>query len=304
MSDVLPKDAAFALLQEVVNDFQSRGRTTVTAGIKPEMQRRSPVGFAEANYGHERFTEFLREAEGAGIIEMSRWRKQPVVLLPGQPIEAAGGEPAAGRHGSQRPQVRADLWEAFTNWGDWIRLWDSEEDRAFRLPSDPHRDRAIDLDRRKAWEASPERFVVIPGISQEIQLGWMNSFADRQHGRSGLMLRFALSAEERKAQAFSQVAREDPSIYSSWLDLRVAEVVDHITAWRDEGHLAIEIFERDAGITLAAGPSIPPKQVQLSAPIGDVEAQLREMAHHAVDAMSVDELMALPIRLGHVLRRP
>jgi hypothetical protein len=301
MLDPLSVDAAIVLLREVVADLQSRGRTTFAAGIKPQLQRRSPAGFDETSLGFESFMEFVDFAASRGVVEVSRIGGQPVVSLPGsQPVEAAEAGRQAGVR--RRPRVRADLWEAFTNWGHWQRAWDRERGVAFRIPaeeheSEPERYRTL----REEWKAQPERFVEIPGISQAEQFGWMSEFADQQTGKTGLLLRYALREEERKAQAFSQAIREEPGTYTRWLDLRVERIVKAIEEWKAKEGLDIDICEgsppadegqqRSDVAAPAATSSVPA-----------TEADLRKLAHVAIDGMTYEELLRLPIQLGHIVR--
>jgi hypothetical protein len=296
VTDTAAVDAAIALLREVVTDFRERGRTTLAAGIKPELQRRSQVGFDEHALGFDRFSDFLEYAAGRGAIEVARHRGQPVVRLPGDPDQEAPIATSRERT-RRRPRVRADLWETFTNWGDWRRAWDRTRGIAIKIPASESHDTSETREVRQRWDAEPHRFVEIPGIPQEEQLSWMRDFAEAQTGTTGLLLRYALKEEQRKAQAFSQAAREDPAVFNRWMDLRVQKVVDAVEAWKARTNVDVDIYDHTIAEPPAAEVTQPPPTIASS------EEELRALAHRAIDGMTVAELLQLPIKLGHVVKR-
>jgi hypothetical protein len=296
VTDIAPVEAAIALLREVVADFRDRGRTTLAAGIKPELQRRSHVGFDEHALGFERFSDFLEYAASQGAIEVTRHRGQPVVQLPGDAADVAVVSSSRERS-RRRPRIRPDLWEAFTNWGDWRRAWDKTRTIAIKVAANANHDTPAMREVRQRWEAEPHQFVEIPGIPQEEQLSWMRDFAEAQTGTTGLLLRYALKEEQRKAQAFSQAAREDPAVFNRWMDLRVQKVIDAVEDWKAQTGVDVDIYDHTITEPPVADVTQPPPTVP------DSEEELRALAHRAIDGMTVAELLELPIRLGHVFKR-
>lgn len=295
-------DAAVALLREVIADLQARGRTTMAAGVKPQIQRRSP-GFDEQQLGFEKFSEFLQYAAQQGAVELDRSRGQPVVLLPGSAARQPRVVP--GRLGSvrRRPHIRRDLWEAFTNWGDyWRRAWDKERQIAVRVQLSPAEgEDASTTSLRTLLDEQSDRFVAIDGISEAEQVEWMREFAEAQGGRMGLLLRYAVKEEERKAHAFSQAAREEPAVYARWMDMRVQKVLDAIEAWKLEHGINVDPCEAaprgDESEPIAA---IRASDEPLVADMN--ESQLRDLVRAAVERMTYSELLGLPIQLQHVVR--
>ena len=293
MSAPSSAQAALSLLTDVVRDYESRGRATYAAGIKPEMQRRSP-GFDERQLGFARFLEFLQFAAEQNVVTLTHRLGQPAVGLPAAESPATGRAPARS---SRRPHVRPDIWRAFTNWGEWRRGWDLQTLRAIMVPAEPgQRDLPEHVAIRKEWEADPTRFVEIPGVSQEVQIAWMIEFAEAQPGSVGLLMRYALREEELKARAFSQAAREDPGIFQRWMNLRVSRTIDAIEAWKKEKGLEIDIYvvERSADVEPAS-----PSQPHAAAPMGDED--LRGLLHAAIDRMTRAELLRLTVPLEYVV---
>jgi hypothetical protein len=297
-------DAAVALLREVIADLQGRGRTTMAAGIKPQLQRRSP-GFDEQQLGFEKFSEFLQYAAQKGAVELDRSRGQLVVMLPGstalEPVAAVRRRGSARR----RPHIRPDLWEAFTNWGDyWRRAWDKEQQVAVRVPLSPAEgEDPSTTSLRTLLDEQSERFVPIDGIPETEQVEWMREFAEAQGGRMGLLLRYAIKEEERKAHAFSQAAREEPAVYARWTDMRVQKVLDAIAAWKLEHDIDVDPCvaarandESERSVAAVTVSDEPAMRADLT------EAQLRELVRAAVEHMTYSELLALPIQLQHVVR--
>lgn len=298
MSDSPPLEEALALLRAVVADFRARGRTTLAAGIKPELQRRGPDGFDEHLLGFDRFADFLEFAASRGAVVVTRAGGQPVVGLPGDRSPAA--RVTAREGGRRRPRVRRDIWEAFTNWGNWRRGWDKTEQRAVRLPENTAHETSSTKATREAWDAQPDRFVEIPGIPQEEQLAWMRDFAAEQSGRTGLLLRYGLKEEDRKAQAFSEAIREEPAVFARWQDMRVQKVIDAIESWKAEQGVEIDILE---GESRAERVEVVPTEHPGPLPATLADADLRILAHRAIDAMTPEELLKLPLLLGHIARR-
>lgn len=298
MNDESAIQESLDVLVDVLVDFEARGRTTFAAGIKPQMQRRSVNGFDEHQLGFERFAEFLDHAASRGIVEVVRQNGQPVVHLRGRATASA----ASATRASRRPKVRADLWEAFTNWGTWRRLWDKQAELAVRLPLDSTKDRARQAEIRTNLTTSPERFIDIPGLSQSEQMQWMEEFAEQTEGATGLLLRFALKEEDRKAQAFSQAARSDSRVYARWLDLRVEKVIAAINAWKAEHDVTVDIFET-AGEPPEQGDAPDSAKPTSSESIAS-EDSLRAMVQEAVGRMTYADLLRLPIPIEYTLSHP
>ena len=211
-----------------------------------------------------------------------------MVLLPGTTVQQPVAVPRAHGSARRRPHIRRDLWEAFTNWGDyWRRAWDKERQIAVRVPLSPTEgEDASTTSLRTLLDDQCERFVAIHGIPEADQVEWMREFAEGQGGRMGLLLRYAVKEEDRKAHAFSQAAREEPAVYARWMDMRVQKVLDAIEAWKLEHEIDINPCEAApldhelqpiAAVRVSDEPFVG---VEMNA------SQLRDLIRAAIDQMT------------------
>lgn len=285
--------SAFDLLARVVADYCETGRRSYSAGLKPELQRRTP-SFDEKALGFETFREFLRAAEGAQVVDLHPATRGPdIVVVPhGQPVPAAPVHPAPSR-----TPVRSDLWKAWVDWTPGYRkVYDRVHDAAERIPSVP----TVALDGRQrelaeALEAGDDRVVPIPGIPIEEHLAWTAEFAAGA-GDAAPLLQEALR-KQRPAMEFAAALRRMPSVAARWRGFQLERVRAVLKAWAAEHGLDIAI---DAPVPTAVAPPSRHESDTGGSSGGesDVEVEeLRRRAHHAVDRMSATELGDLRIPL-------
>jgi hypothetical protein len=305
---------AFELLRDVVYDLEARGRITVSAGIKPEMQRRSLGGFDERRLGFRNFSDFLRAAQRAGIIARVRaadgrevfgavgqrpsrtesFQSRGARSLPQRPI------PSTRPQGSER-RLRPDIWAAFVDWKENIkRVYDRERGRAYKFPVDPQPgERPEDAEVRAAALANAARFVPIEPIGMEQQREWMLAFID-SHSTHPLAvpLRNTMAHGDRPFQAFSRIVRTDPDLAREWNRTRLNRVAAVVTAWMADHELQFDLWEgaadheRDARLTPPAREVEPDQELR----------RLRAALHAAIERMPEAELLKLSIPLQYLTR--
>lgn len=298
--------SAFDALREVVRELEARGRQTVSAGVKPELQRRTLGGFNERRLGFSSFSAFLAAAEEAGYVARTTTEHGHtfVTLAPLASVVPEGGarieppeRPAPGR------RLRRDLWRAFVDWReDILRFFDRELGQARVLPAEASRSEVgDDAELRHALAAQPDRFIEIKPIPMEQQLEWIRDFV-QTHREQFLAeeLSEALAAA-RPVQAFSQLIRTDAALLQEWNRTRLHHVGSVVEAWIGEHELGINPWEETAlrGSPLEGRPLRSEGNVEVPAEF-EVE-RLRQSLHRALDRMPAGELLRLPIPVEYLV---
>jgi hypothetical protein len=283
-----PIEDAFRLLVEVVGEYSAHGRRTVSASLKPALQQRSLGGFSEQKLGFPTFRQFLRAAEGRGL----------VALLPaGVDLEVRPlGDAAApiSFTSDSRPEspvsIRPDLWRCFIDWKPgWRRVYRKDADQAIMFPENPvPLEPAEFTAMRSDWKVHPERYVAITPIPQDVHIGWMREFAG---GVTDAIARGALEAalkDDRPAAAFMEAVRAFPKVGSEWRARRLEHVLTVIRTWIQTHGLELKYAvsrPRRATMVRVAPPAID----------GFVAERLRSILHSAIDKMPVAELLKVRI---------
>ena len=287
-----PRDAAYQLLREILEDFAASGRRAVGANLKLELRRRSYGGFSEDRLGFSSFRRFLEAAEAEGIAHL---RVQPdsdlEVYLPGATGSPVGLEPSA-KTSSSPAAIRRDLWKAFVDWtAGWTRVYQVTEDRAVMFPTEPHPlERPEHTAYRDAMRVAPTAFRVIEPIGIERHLAWMKEFtASLKDAADRSPLEAALQTE-RPIAAFTRVARTSHVMFSRWHGFRVQRVADVIKSWASANDLEVSIFESadERAEENRAAPSSRP------------EDEFRKKLHALVDRLSTDDLNQIWVPLRYL----
>jgi hypothetical protein len=169
---------AFELLSSTVNDFFLRARPCLGAALKPRLYDR---GFSERAFHFNKFGDFLRAAERAGYVKLSKTSGgdiavlpasisaapaptlQPTVLVPVAPESTIGSSSLVASNVPLR--VRPDLWNAFNSHSDnWV--YDPDQDRAFRADAE-------------AWGMPARTLIPVPSGRDRIA-EWMRAFTNQQ----------------------------------------------------------------------------------------------------------------------------
>src|SRR5437868_2738874 len=199
---------------------------------------------------------------------------------------------------------------------DWSpefeRAYDREHERAFRLyiqaeSYDPEVQRV-----RQDMRERPGRYVPIEPVAMNTQLEWARTFTTTlEPGALRDGLEAALRAE-RPLQEFTRTIRamRGNHPWSVFRNQRVAEV---ITQWARRHDLDVDPIEARPAEprpveARAVGESAPPRLARLPVHALGMAAEfdlaaLRGQAHHLVDRMTMEELLALPVSLGLLHRR-
>jgi hypothetical protein len=290
--------AAFSILADIVQRWYAEGRRAYGASLKPEMRSLTSNAFDEKLLGFMTFKHFLLAAADQGLVDV-----HPAPNSPDVQVVPKGKEPMGLRGGSDRsstasniPRIREDLWKAFVDWNTaFERFYDRAHDVAHRIAS---AESAFDSPAlktlRQEKRTDTARFVPILPITFAEQVDWMRQFAAKQPPETRLHLMPAIESA-RPARDFSMTVRRSSDLAFAWQNERFQRVMERIDAWKSEHNVVVDIY---------APPATPPdrreRPVRASALSLD-ERRLRERIHGAIDAMSVAELLDLPIRLHHIV---
>lgn len=289
--------AAFVALQDLVREWQNKGRTPTTAGIKPELDRLDPP-IVPSSLGFADYTGFLDAAADAGYITKYRQANGHWLLqLPGASVP----NPVVGpSHDPNRP-LKPEVWNAFVNWTDGLdRRWDREQRCAILLP--------VDSDGAPMWKSDPTRFPVINYVRQEQQTGWMHSFAETFSDPERAALLAALDPERPRGEWQRTLTRL--GITDRWRQQLRTEVTQVVEEWAAANTIpAVHLYAPERRSQVAPkSPSTRTDPQQRTVPTANRPAResqterLRSFVHAAVDEMTFEELAALPIRAIHIIQ--
>ncbi|HEX7300088.1 MAG TPA: hypothetical protein VF257_13910 [Solirubrobacteraceae bacterium] len=217
--EISDRNRAFSLLRDAVAGLVAQGKVAATAGVKPEMQRRSYGTFDEHRLGFANFREFVAAAEQAGVVRVTHHRPGVTHLAPVDSASPAGDRPPVRR-------IRRDLWEAFFDWDHVPGHWDR------------HEHRVVDT----IGPGDQERFVAVEPISFDQQVEWMRNFAQELTEPVGEALRAVLDTQ-RPVQAFVAVLRTDRQTQVLWTERRLELVAEHIEQWAAKHSIDISIWQ-------------------------------------------------------------
>lgn len=290
------QQAALSILTDVVQRWYAEGRRAYGASLKPEMRALTSGEFDEKQLGFMTFKRFLLAAADQGLVDVHPAPNSPdVQVVPKGKPPVAQAERRAVLPASSVPRVREDLWKAFVDWNTaFERFYDRDKDVAHRIAAT---ESAYDSPQlrtlRQEKEAQPDRFVPISPITFAEQVDWMRQFVAKQSPEVQLGLLPAVDSP-RPARDFSMTVRRSPQIALDWHTEKTERVVERIDAWKAEHGVTVDIYAMPAGPTEHLSRD---RRVSLALD----ENRLRERIHAAIDAMSVAELLDLPIRLHHIV---
>lgn len=294
-----PLPAAFEALKQAVTRIVAQGRVPRASSVKPAI-RTLLTTFNEAQLGFATFSDFLREAEARGVVQLSGSGRLLEVGLAGEvpPVAVADGPQRRG--GSER--IRSDLWDVFVDWKPGtVRVYDRAIDRALKFPQiAPASAEDVDVAAaRVGYRSDTRRFVPIDPIDASTTQGWMTEFtATLDKGPAEEALERALE-QARPIQTFTRTARQ-VGISDGWAHFRVHKVAEVIQRWAEKNDLEVDPFQLKP--THQRRTNRAEQSVARAEPIPNTQlALLRARVHRAVDAMSYGELLRLSIPLEHVL---
>lgn len=289
--------AAFKVLVDIVERWNAEGRLAYGASLKPELQTRTANAFDEKQLGFMTFQQFLRAAADEGLVDLHAVPNAPDVNVvpkgqaPQRPLEAGSSVPSG-----HVPRIRQDLWKAFVDWSPtYERFYDRAQDVAYRVPATESELEGGEIKMlRREREKNPERFVAIEPVSMETQLDWMRRFVADQRPEVQIALLPALDGA-RPLRDFSLTVRRTPEAAVGWQRARLQRVREAIEAWASDHRVVLDMH---ATSNTQHGRPAPESG---RSPAALNEKLLRDRIHSAVDAMSVSELLDLPIRARHIV---
>lgn len=271
---------AFEHLNAVVTDLVVRGRQPLLQGVKPALQARTNRAFDERALGFATFLDFVRAAEKAGFVSM-RMEAGGRRIDPCSPASTAP---------TSKPQIRRDLWAAFTDWSGHRRYaWDADREFVETLQ---------DHGSEKSVEAhQSSRLIPIQSISEATNLGWIREFIEkRPDDPFGQVVQTVLDAPDATFVRFALVARADPNFIGAWRAFRVGRIAEAIRTWAARHALEIDPYSPIESISPLGVTPIEHEPVREVAR-GSVE-NLRTAIKCAIDKMSLAELRELRLPVG------
>jgi len=302
-------DQAFDLLRSTVEELHSGGRRIYSAGLKPELKRRSAGGFDEKtlNGGFVSFKRFLEAAQARGIVDLVPAPAGPDVLVtphgakPADVVATAGAATAGKQPGVVNATggrfIRREFWRAFIDWReDEVRVYDARDDAVRRFPPEPvPLEPPEQTERRRLWREEPERFHQITPITPDRQLEWMRTFASSAAEPMRTALVLALS-NDKPFRGFSLAARVDPATNARWQTERVRHVAEEIEGWASDAGIEPQIFEPSLN-SVRVGTTPARRQPAAQSHDDDV----RRKVHAAVERMPLSALYALSIPVEYLI---
>jgi hypothetical protein len=288
------QQAAFRLLADLAQRWYAEGRRAYGAGLKPEIRALTGNAFDENELGFGTFKQFLMAAAEQDFVDVHPAPNNshdvyvvPKGKTPSETVSASASATPA------QPRVRSDLWRAFVDWNKvFTRFYDRSHDIAYLVATtESVLDSAEVKALREQQRLDPDRFVPITPVSLEQQVSWMREFAARQQPENQLHLMRATESS-RPARDFSVAVRRSPELAIAWRSERIKRVLAVIEPWKAEHNVVVDIYSPPAATLI---PAERPGDLTFD------EKRLRERIHLAVDAMSVTELLHLPIRLHYIV---
>jgi hypothetical protein len=218
---------AFELLSSIVNEFHVRGRPCLGATLKPKLCER---GFDERAFDFKNFGGFLRAAESAGYVKLSKTSGGDIAVSPtsssiGPAQSAQPSLPFMPTATTVSPvalssnvplRVRPDFWNAFNSHSDkWV--YDPDQDRAFRADSE-------------GWGTPTRSLIPIPSGPKHIER-WMRAFTEQQEPGIKMMLTASL---DRGIDSYQFTTLTKNNGLRSWRRFHIQQVLAAIETWARE----------------------------------------------------------------------
>jgi hypothetical protein len=295
----MTQEAAFALLRDVVQDFETSGKRPFAAGIKPEMQIRSQNTFSESHLGYVTFRDFLEAAAKSGIVEVQSEGPHLRAHVPGV-VPALDRQQAQTRRESSWIHIPSHLWTAFVDWSpEKRRFYDRSLERAIvfsanATPGEP----ADESARRELVNANPERFVEIHALDFDTQVGWMKAYANTLPDADRRLAGPVLENDPRPANAFNLFLRRNPHLLNGWKMFKLERVRDAMRAWMDEHHIDNSIIDETKN---RVGPVEQARTETTSSPARSDLERVRSRVRAAIDRMPLTELLRLSIPVEYMI---
>lgn len=301
MTEVITeRQAAFEHLAETVRGLQSRGQSTMSAGVKPALRYSMPE-FDERRLGFRSFRDFVTAAADAGYVAFGRAERGPDVVLSVTTTTTSG---------HKVPElIRRDLWTAFVDWRrDWLRVYDRESERVGWLPANesPHEFQDFAALRRGV-AASPERYVSISPLTPNDTQELIRAFVEERIDDAVIQKAFtSANASAKPIRAFIR-ATQELGLVHEWRTFRLERVRKVIEEWGNANKLDLDLSANRELLTTARGERAGAnrRRIPRHASVGQPEAistqWLRSRVEEAVRRMSRGELMRLPIPIEYLL---
>jgi hypothetical protein len=298
-NSTFPLTQAFELLQQTVQELLSNGRRRVGAFLKSELVRRTGGAFSEGRLGFAKFSDFLRAAEAANFVALTKSGPDLEAWPPGaQPSTVSQLPPISESTVVQRSRIniRPDFWLAFVDFSPgFLRIYDKVYDRAHKIPAAMYPGESEEVtELRRRFQVRDQSLLLLEPIPQTAVLDWMRTFTDRQIGLVAEQMRVAVNSGH-PLQAFTQLVRSQPEVYREWHHQRVEKVAEYIRSYFGRNGLKPQV-------TIPYDPVVAGPPTSPSASIKDVTAALSGIGHQDLpDSIAVlqqiDDAIAALLRL-------
>lgn len=287
----------YEALVAIVADWRGHGRKTTTAGLKSALQQANP-DFSERTYGFTAFRDLVQAATTAGHIRVQKLANgHTFVLLPQEDDLAEAPAPSeVAQHALPGARLRRDVWSTVVDWHpQHDRLWDRETKRAFAYPTD--------TTGAPAWMTNPDRFVALPEVDKDVQLGWMRDWARAQDAALVPQLLAAIGSDAPAGQFRRTLLEHDLAV--AWRDELQRRVGKHVTEWSTRNGVDLADITDHRAPARRTTPRPTGTRVgdtaHVTAKTSDPETMLRAKLHRVLDRMSFAELAAIPVNAAHLI---
>lgn len=268
---------------------EAPGNRVLLSQMGLRLRKRIP-GFAPEIHGATGLKDLLRRMPLIGRLVQSSALEWWFVLEGAVDSSSeTSGEKDAHR---DSPRIERAWWDAITDFREEHRAWfDLAKDR---LSLDP-----------ELVESEPERFIEVPRFGREAQRELARAWCKEQTADVEQECLKALDADRALTTFLGVVSRL--GLQASWAERRNGAITSAVLKWADDHAIEHRWFARAPGPRreLLAITHTAPGSPAYTPPAfpGLTAIELRQLLHHAIDAMTEAELMQIPVPARFLLRR-
>ena len=283
---------AFDLLASTASEFFRQGRPCLGATLKPKLYNR---GFDEKAFHFNKFGDFLRAAERAGHVRLTKTSggdiaifpaSTPATAVPALPTLAAAPltsetaiVPSSLLSSNAPIRVRPDLWNAFNSHSDkWV--YDPDQDRAFKADTE-------------GWGMPTRTLIPVPSGHDRVT-AWMRAFTDQQEPG----IKAVLAAElDRGADSYQFTAiTHAHNLQRSWRRFHIQQVLAIIESWATDHGLrpknVATAFRTAAADHVVPTKLLPPSPMPPTPTLSVASPQLNTRLEGLIDNL-INDLISL-----------
>jgi len=301
------RDASSQLLTQILSVDSPELGARLKQRLKSAFASNGLGVFDEKALGFRKFSDYLLRAHGDLVnVEWQEGLGDILVSLRGTPTARPHVPTFKQPNASDGPVIRSDVWQAFAN-------PDPERKRFFNTRTDKvvHYLDGHDSTERAQVEASPESFVEIRPIPEELQTRWMRDFLDAAslppNEKEALG---PLIVEPYSSTVNATCTRALGAHGVAWRKYRTAQVTSTIKAWASNadvalGRLHVTPAPLNSGAT-QTGPTVESHATgDLSVSARSDQIHPRQQVLKLLELLSDDDIsrLVLPTLLSTIMIR-